>query len=79
VIELAQELLLQRQQQTGNASAMDGRGRKRFVVEPPFNNAHLNNHAFSPLLFIAQRANMDIKFLQDKPGIVEYVGDYASK
>ena len=57
----------------------DGRGRKRFVVEPPFNNAHLNNHAFSPLLFIAQRANMDIKFLQDKPGIVEYVGDYASK
>ena len=58
---------------------IDGNSRKRNVVEPAFNNAHLNNHAFSPLLFIAQRANMDIKYMEDNSGTVEYIGSYISK
>ena len=57
----------------------DRNGRKRRMAVPPFNNAHLNNHAFSPLLFIAQRANMDVKFMSDKTGTVEYIGSYISK
>jgi len=58
---------------------IDGNGRKRRRVEAPFNNAHLNNHAFSPLLMCAQHANMDCKYMESKSGTVEYIGSYISK
>jgi hypothetical protein len=58
---------------------VDGRGRKRIIANPKSNNAHLNNHAFSPLLFIAHRANMDCKYMDVKCGTAEYVSSYSSK
>jgi len=58
---------------------VDGRGRKRIIANPKSNNAHLNNHAFSPLLFIAHRANMDCKYMDGKSGTAEYVSSYSSK
>ena len=57
----------------------DANGRKRSLVHSAFNNAHLNSHAYSPLLMIAQHANMDVKFMADRSGTVEYIGSYISK
>lgn len=57
----------------------DASGRKRCIFVPPFNNAHINNHAFDPFLFIAQHANMDVKYMDNKSGTVEYICSYASK
>ena len=61
------------------STKIDPSGRKRKIAVPPFNNAHLNSHARDPLLFIAQGVNMDIKFIQDEAGTVEYIGGYISK
>ena len=58
---------------------VDGRGRRRTIANPTSNNAHLNSHAFSPLLFIAHRANMDSKYMDVKSGTAEYVSSYSSK
>ena len=57
----------------------DANNRKRKVVNPPTNNAYLNPHAFSPLLFCAHRANMDCKVMDTYNGTVEYVSNYSSK
>ena len=57
----------------------DSNSRKRSTINSPFNNAHLNSHAFCPLLMIAQHANMDVKFMAEHSGAVEYIGSYMSK
>ena len=59
--------------------SVDHRGRKRTNVEPPRNNANLNNTCVSPVIQLALRGNHDTKYLSSTHGAVEYVCKYCSK
>jgi hypothetical protein len=61
------------------AMRKDGRTRKRMVVVPPVNNAHLNNHPSDPLFIAAHHGNCDVKYMPESTGTVEYCTSYSTK
>jgi hypothetical protein len=61
------------------ATRKDGRTRKRIVVVPPVNNAHLNNHPSDPVFIAAHHGNSDVKYMPESTGTVEYCTSYSSK
>jgi len=61
------------------ATRKDGRTRKRIVVVPPVNNAHINNHPSDPLFIAAHHGNSDVKYMPESTGTVEYCTSYSTK
>ena len=61
------------------SSFADFRGRKRFNIAPPRNNCFINQHIKSPLGFLCNNSNSDLKKIDAKTGSAVYASQYSSK